>query len=61
MLGNKDQCSSMLRRLLLVMFLIQHVVWTELWVHEFGKWSSKLPLCFQNENVVLGNYSVDNP
>jgi hypothetical protein len=58
MLGTKDQCNFMLRWLLLVMFLILYVVWTELCIHEFGRWSSKPPLCFQNENVVPGNYIV---
>lgn len=58
MLGTKDYCNFKLRWIILLLFLVLYAVWTELCIRDFDKWSDEPPLCFQNENMVPGNYTT---
>lgn len=58
MLGTKDYCNFKFRWILLLSFLVLYAVWTELCIRDFDRWSNEPPLCFQNENIVPGDYTT---
>lgn len=57
-MGTMDQCNFMFRWALLVALVVIYLVWNEFCIQKFEGWSHKPPLCFQNENIVPGDYTT---
>ena len=48
----------LVRWALLLVALVVYLVWNEFCIEKFENWSSEPPLCFQNENIVPGEYQL---